>query len=101
MNRTNSMPKSVLGCSKDKGQYFGLEISLTNYSTPYTIHGWYVCFFFQLNLLPSYLASFIDGSFVLVLCLTIFFNTHLDYSFNFTVVYLCESRGAYHRLAEV
>ena len=59
------MPKSVLGCSKDKGQYFSLEISLTNYSTPYTIHGWYVCFFFQLNLLPSYLASFIEGSIVL------------------------------------
>ena len=30
-----------------------------------------------------------------------FFYTHLGYSFNFTVVYLCQIKGAYHRLAEV
>ena len=30
-----------------------------------------------------------------------FFYIHLGYSFNFTVVYLCQSWGACHRLAEV
>ena len=30
-----------------------------------------------------------------------FFYIHLGYSFNFTVVYICQSWGAYHRLAEV
>ena len=33
--------------------------------------------------------------------LILFLNTHLGYSFNFTVVYHCQVMGAYHPLAEV